>query len=384
MGPSKAQENPTQVLKAKGPSGDFTLGRAQWLTRIDLEPDCLFDALCEQQRSYIGSVHDLQDEVSDYKHDVHSLEDKLSAKRQYEKDDKKKIEDLEAKLSVKWQHERDHKKKIEDPKAKIQQQEQDHKLKLATHGEREKNNKMRIADLDERLEVRAQRQKYLEDQIAELESRLAAQATVSDQSTTKLADRVETKASATSNSSATMGLPDPPMLIDGVDPKFANWRYLMDLTFKAKSDYLDTPTCRLLVTRLRSKILKPIMDVEEAFEYLGMAYHEPELRTADPADFWPTGESNGDFWNHFRVFVWNVVKFEVPEEDWNQKLHEYLQLVLKTDIGDFSSYPDSTTKELAKGIFLHMMRQQWEDTACSETVEDSQASNNVERMRQLR
>ncbi|KAL4965655.1 uncharacterized protein BDV14DRAFT_208623 [Aspergillus stella-maris] len=89
-----------------------------------------------------------------------------------------------------------------------------------------------------------------------------------------------------------------------------------------------------LLTRLRSKVLAPVHDVKEAFEYLEMLYRDPELRTTD---------------------------HELPEEEWSQNLHEYLQLKLDIDIGEFSTYEDGTSKEVAKQVYLRLLRQGWED-----------------------
>ncbi|KAL5343886.1 hypothetical protein BJX70DRAFT_393307 [Aspergillus crustosus] len=430
-----------QTLKARSRRGKFTLDRTQWYGRIDHAPDYLFDELCAQQSSYVGAINDLQLKIGDYRADMHkrleheqqeetykekfgNLQERLSIMQQQELDHKRHNQDLEAKLLAQEKKEQGYKKQIGDLETRLsvlRRQEHVHKLqtadydvkiagnkheerkykariaalevRLETHARQEKEYKTRMANIAERSAAQAQPQKDLEDRIAELESRLVTSATVQDINTLRGIGCVKAISSSTDSSSATMPLADPPKLVDGVDPKFANWRYLMELRFSANSDHFDTSICRLaylasrmsgeahdqLVARMRSKILKPIADVEEALGYLDMVYHEPELRTTDPADFCLPRRDRNEFWRFFRAFIWNAVKFEIPEEDWNQKLHEYLWFVLKKDIGEYSCYSEGTPKELAKGILLYLMKQEWDDAISSETIEHAEEAESLTR-----
>ncbi|KAL4880746.1 hypothetical protein BJY04DRAFT_218903 [Aspergillus karnatakaensis] len=419
MTATEAQESFTQTLKAIAPApcgkpGKFTIDRNQWdnYSRDQLGP--LFNALYEQQSSYVRAIQNLQHKHTDYKRDIRILEDNLDHARRRPPHGKY-VDELEDKLSIKVKSERYHKKQIEELEAKVwglQRKEEAQKAhvselestiakhtleeqkytariveleaQLAMHEQHQKNSRLRIVDLGKKLEDRDQLQKILEDQNAGLMKMLEAVETMSAGGALRVQDTPHVSPSFTS-------LPDPPKLVDGTDPKFANWRYLMELTFTANPGQFKTPSNRIaylasrtsgqaqdhLVRRLRSRILKPITDVRDAFEYLDTVYYEPELRTTDPAAFGRPDDSGENFWSHFRAFVWNAVKFEIPEEEWNQKLHEYLQLVLMTDLGEYSNYTDGTPKELAKSILLYMLRQQWDDVTISLTVGGSQTAGDI-------
>ncbi|KAL4983361.1 hypothetical protein BDW68DRAFT_191388 [Aspergillus falconensis] len=157
----------------------------------------------------------------------------------------------------------------------------------------------------------------------------------------------------------------------------------METKFRENADHFDTPAARLaylisrtsmeaqeqLVDRLQSKVLKPVTDVPDALEFLEMVYHQPELRTADVQDFRMPDEDLGDFWDYFRAFVWNAVRHELTEEEWPRKLHEFLRWKLNKDIDFFFTYSEGPPKDLAKEVYLRLLREEYDTNNLAEKRE---------------
>ncbi|RDW90660.1 uncharacterized protein DSM5745_02435 [Aspergillus mulundensis] len=222
-----------------------------------------------------------------------------------------------------------------------------------------------IAELSDRLDAQTQQQEAYKDRIAELENKLTAQTTLHDGNTS------EGTYFSFTETTQTKALPDPPLLNDKDYPSVANWKYLMEMKFRENADHFDSPAARLaylisrttsevqdqLVDRLRSKVLEPITDVRDALEFLEMVYHRPELGTTDVEDFRMPDENLGSFWEYFKAFIWNAVRNELPETEWPRKLHEFLRLRVINNVDFFFTYPESSPKDLAKEVYLRLLRQ---------------------------
>lgn len=354
-----------QVLKARHGDQKFTIDIDDWFERVEEEPDYLFGYMYEQQSSYVDTIQASHTKLSEYKSQMNDMTDELERLKVSKEKDKKQIAELNEKLAAsnhKLKLSEDHNKRWETYKNEVDKWKTEKQLAEAA---RAGKDSARITELN--IEVAFQKQR-----IEELEKKSGAHDIMKDEITDPTEGTFYPPSEYEVFSS---WLPEPPALVDGVDIKFANWKYLMEMKFRENHDHFDTPGSRLaylisctsgeaqdqLLTRLRSKILKSITDVPDALEYLEMVFHNPELRSTDVHDFRFPGEDTGSFWRFFRAFVWNAVKHELLEEDWSPKLHEFLQLKLDKDIGDFSSYQEGTSKELAKEVFLRLLRQEWDD-----------------------
>jgi len=349
------------LIKARDGEQKFTIDINEWYELAEGQPDYLFSYIYEQQSSYVDAIHAANTKLSEYKIQMASLMDEVESKEKYEKQIAKLNEKL-AELGRQLELSKDCNKGWEKYKNQVEKWRNEKRLAEAT---RTGKDSARIADLN----IQVANQKH---HIEGLEKKLG----VHDGMYDEIADTTEgTVHSLLEYEVFSSWLPEPPALIDGVDIKFANWRYLMEMKFRENSDHFDTPGSRLaylisctsgeaqdqLLTRLRSKILKSITDIPDALEYLEMVFHKPELRSTDVHDFRFPDEAPSSFWRLFRPVVWNAVKHELPEEDWSPKLHEFLQWKLEKDIGDFPSYQEGTSKELAKEVFLRLLRQEWDD-----------------------
>lgn len=359
----KSKGSGAHLIKARDGGEKFTIDINEWYELAEGQPDYLFSYIYEQQSSYVDAIHAANTKLSEYKIQMASLMDEVDSKEKYEKQIAKLNEKL-AELGRQLELSKDCNKGWEKYKNQIEKWRNEKRLAEAT---RSGKDSARIADLN--IQV-ANQKRHIEG----LEKKLR----VHDGMYDEIADTTEgTVHPLFEYEVFSSWLPEPPALVDGVGVKFANWRYLMEMKFRENSDHFDTPGSRLaylisctsgeaqdqLLTRLRSKILKSITDVPDALEYLEMVFHNPELRSTDVHDFRFPGEDPSSFWRLFRAFVWNAVKHELPEEDWSPKLHEFLQWKLEKDIGDFSSYQEGTSKELAKEVFLRLLRQEWDDNA---------------------
>lgn len=354
----RSQGSGTHVIKARDGEQKFTIDINDWYKLAEREPNYLFSYIYEQQTSYVDAIQAMETKLSEYKIQAASQTDEVYFKEIYEKQVAELNENL-ATLAHKLALAEDTNKGWEKYKNRVETWRNEKRLADAT---RAGKDSARITELN--IEVANQKH-----HIEGLEKKLRERDRMYDEN----ADTTEGTLSEYEEYSC--WLPEPPALIDGVDIKFANWRYLMEMKFRENSDHFDSPGSRLaylisctsgeaqeqLLTRLRSKILKSITDVPDALDYLEMVFHNPELRSTDVHDFRIPGEDTGSFWRLFRVFVWNAVKHELPEEDWGPKLHEFLQWKLDKDIGDYSSYQEGTSKELAKEVFLRLLRQEWDN-----------------------
>ncbi|KAL3475784.1 hypothetical protein BJX99DRAFT_259041 [Aspergillus californicus] len=389
---------------------DFKIDYSTWERRVTAGPSLLFDQIYEQQQIYKTRVSELVSlstaQEASHKAQISELEEKLALQIAQQKEYKTKITSLEFKLAnygKKQQPSRFQDAECESisleqaNKQKEYWEQEDNKIadftnprghgtvpietlegKVSAHEQQQKEYMARMEDLNGSLAIKDQMLNTCRDQIADLESQLAERADV-EGIRSRATDTTKTKLMPqTDKPSRTEVLPDPPTLIDGIDPKFANWKYLMLLKLNANDDHFDSQQCRLaytisrtsgesqdhLVSRLRSEVLAPIANAEDALKYLDMMYRDPELETTDPRDFRPPTDSRVSFWARFREFAWNAVKYKIPPEDWNEKLHDYLQWKTGKNVGDFASFKGNTPKELAKEFYWRMMTQQWEDTDC--------------------
>ncbi|KAL2872413.1 uncharacterized protein BJX67DRAFT_376235 [Aspergillus lucknowensis] len=131
---------------------------------------------------------------------------------------------------------------------------------------------------------------------------------------------------AQDNGDISTTIPDPPKLVDGINPDFPSWRNLMEQKFTDNADHFDNATIRLgylvgctsgeaqdqLVARMQSKALEQITDVGEALDYLGFLCLDPELDGIDPGNIRLPHPERHEFWKHFRDFVFRAVQAELP------------------------------------------------------------------------
>ncbi|KAL4948002.1 hypothetical protein BDW69DRAFT_199216 [Aspergillus filifer] len=352
-----------RTLKARDNSGKFTIDLAEWYNMQDGDAEYLFDVLYEQQTSYVSTIQDMQEKLAEYRNECDEVEQssvsqlvdmemKLRAQQQEESSLKSQIEELRKALASKDKMENE----LQGLNAKLREiliikckqhdeskkQIAELKVKMVDQEDQEKNHKADIAKLSDEISSQIQQLEADKARIAALEKEIQTQG------------MAYAKAASVAESATSLASTHPNRTFkDGVDPKFINWQFLMEMKFVQDAEHFNTPASPQdqLLTRLRSK----------AFEYLEMLYRDPELRTTDVRDFRFPGEADPFFWNYYRTFLWNAVKHELPEEEWSQKLHEYLQLKLDMDIGEFSTYEEGTSKEIAKQIYLRLLRQGWED-----------------------
>jgi hypothetical protein len=247
--------------------------------------------------------------------------------------------------------------------------------KLAAQEEQLNASESRVSELETTLRKQETKLHAAKTQISELEARAMSHQCSTSQSDTSTA-KVDEKHQSTPASGSTFTAPDPPKLGDKAQLKFSNWKYLLQRKLAAVGESSDTATSSLdyvisqttgdaqeqLVARLRSVVLQPITNANEALEFLDLLYNDPELETRDPRDFKPPDQPRDGYWAAFSDFVWNAVKYKIPEDEWGFKLHEYMLVQFGEDmIGDFSTYSTGPLKELAKAIYLNVLRQTDQD-----------------------
>ncbi|KAL3443969.1 hypothetical protein BJX65DRAFT_311278 [Aspergillus insuetus] len=331
-------------------------------------------------RNYIGSYK--VDLNSWRMHSLDTLFDDVYAQQEAYKDELDWLEeDIEAAKKRKSKHETEYKSRIADLEAKLAKQETKAKssstrvleleAKLAAQEEQLNASESRVSELETTLRKQETKLHAAKTQISELEARAGLHQCSNSQNDTSTA-KVDEKHQSTSASGSTFTAPEPPKLGDKAQLKFLNWKYLLQRKLAAVGEGSDTATSSLdyvisqttgeaqeqLVARLRSVVLKPIKNANEALEFLDLLYNDPELETRDPRDFKPPDQPRDGYWAAFSDFVWNAVKYKFPEDEWGFRLHEYMQVQFGEEIiGDFSTYSTGPLKELAKAIYLNVLRQ---------------------------
>ncbi|KAL3489696.1 hypothetical protein BJX62DRAFT_238827 [Aspergillus germanicus] len=331
-------------------------------------------------RNYIGSYK--VDLNSWRRHSLDTLFDDVYSQQEAYKDELDWLEeDIEAAKKRKSKHDTEYKSRIADLEAKLAKQETKAKTssarvleleaKLAAQEEQLNASESRVSELETTLRKQETKLHAAKTQISELEAREMSHQCSNSQSDTSTA-KVDEKHQSTPASGSTFTAPEPPKLGDKAQLKFLNWKYLLQRKLAAVGESSDTATSSLdyvisqtsgeaqeqLVARLRSVVLKPITNANEALEFLDLLYNDPELETRDPRDFKPTDQPRDGYWAAFSDFVWNAVKYKIPEDEWGFKLHEYMLVQFGEDmIGDFSTYSTGPLKELGKAIYLNVLRQ---------------------------
>jgi uncharacterized coiled-coil protein SlyX len=311
--------------------------------------DTLFDDVYAQQEAY-------KDELGWLEEDVEAAKKRRS---KLETEYKSRIVDLEAKLAKQETKAKTSSTRVLELEAKLAAQEQ----QLNT-------SESRVSELETTLRKHEIKLHAAKAQISEVEARATSHQCSNSQNDTSTV-KVDGKHRSTPASGSTFTVPDPPRLGDKAQLRFLNWKYLLQRKLAACEGTPDATTSSLdyvisqtsgeaqeqLVARLQSVVLKPITNANEAIKFLDLLYNDPELETRNPLDFKPPDQPRDAYWAAFSDFVWNAVKYKIPEDEWGCKLHEYMQVQFGDDIiGDFGTYSAGPLKEVAKEIYLNVLR----------------------------
>ncbi|KAJ0421838.1 hypothetical protein BJY00DRAFT_281883 [Aspergillus carlsbadensis] len=324
MSSRMAPDKKSRIVKLRNNNGSYKLDLNSWRRH---SMDTLFDDVYDQQNAYLDELDMLEDDL-------------------------KAAEKRECKLGV-------------------QQESRDAKLQAKIAALERSAEGLRAAtwDLKTDLAIRQQQLEAAKSRVSELEIQIAADKKANSRSDAAAVDMGKDR--STHASGSTFIIPDPPKLGGKVQIKFLSWKYLLQRKLAAcdgtpiattsSLDYVINQTSgeaqEQLIARLRSVVLKPITNANEALEFLDFLYNDPELETRDPPDFRPPDQPRDGYWAAFSDFVWNAVKYKIPEDEWGPKLHEYMQVQFGDDIiGDFSTYSAGPLKELAKEIYWNVLR----------------------------
>ncbi|KAL2826559.1 hypothetical protein BJY01DRAFT_255957 [Aspergillus pseudoustus] len=364
MSSELAQVTEPRLVKLQNGDGSFKIGISSWLKHAMDSPQTLFDEVNAQQTAFSDRIKKLQSDLAAERLQwaAHTAREAKSASEH-----RSKIAELEVRLSAKDNEFKDCKAQVIDLEGKLAEQ----RLQLKT-------SKARVSELEAKAVTQELQAKASRARVSELEARLSAHRRANSQSDADRSDLFRGRSTWRSPNIVVVSNthPDPPKLVDGAQPKFSNWRYLMECSFPETENDPDTAASCLaylvgrtsgeaqdqIVARLQSNTLPPITDGKGALDYLDMLYNDPELESDNPADYHPPGQGRDIFWKSFSDFIWNAVKYRYPEEDWSHRLHAYLRWKYGHEtISEFSTFSQGGPKELAKEAYLCLLRRQEEN-----------------------
>jgi hypothetical protein len=131
-------------------------------------------------------------------------------------------------------------------------------------------------------------------------------------------------------------LDDPPKLSDGKNPRFEDWRLLMEQKLRGNADRYPTPDLRIayirgrcegkalknFMNRIRPGCSNPYTDGEDVFEHLKQAFNNPNRVIEAKQLFRDLFMKNSDKFHDFlSEFVYLAGEAEVNENDWRDELH---------------------------------------------------------------
>ncbi|KAL3457343.1 hypothetical protein BJX64DRAFT_293218 [Aspergillus heterothallicus] len=357
-----SQPSESRLVKLRNHDGSYKIGINAWRRRVVDAPNAVFDDVYTQQKAYLKELDWLEDDLAASKKKV----EKARAEH------KTQIAELEGKLAAAA--------KAQSLRTQITELE----AKIAGQDLQMKTYKSRISELEAKLLTQELGLKKFKARSLELENMIAAQRKASSQDnsyTNTVGEEGKDQKTIRFDQTKSTTMVDPPKLVDGAQVKFMNWEHLIQRRLAADQslddtlhlDYVINQTAgeaqEQLVARLRSSSLSPITSAKEALAYLDLLYNDPELKTQDPRDFRPPQHGRDSFWILFSNFLWNAVKHKIPEEDWCKKLHEYMQWKYGSEaIDEFSTISTGTLKEVAKDLYLCVLRQR-ERNECVDLIE---------------
>jgi hypothetical protein len=131
-------------------------------------------------------------------------------------------------------------------------------------------------------------------------------------------------------------LDDPLKLSDGRNPRFDDWRILMEQKLRANADRYSTPDLRIayiggrcegkalktFMNRIRPGCSNPYTDGDDVFEHLKQAFNNPNRVIEANQQFRNLFMKSSDKFHDFlSEFVYLAGEAEISEDDWRDELH---------------------------------------------------------------
>lgn len=167
----------------------------------------------------------------------------------------------------------------------------------------------------------------------------------------------------TSNRKTTK-IPDPPMLIDGKEPRFEDWLLLISQKLTANADHFDTPQLRMayvasrcdgkarkhITPRLRQDAMNPYTDSKDMINHLKTIYDDPNRVTTAKHQFRQLYmKANDKFHDFLSEFLYLAAEAGVAEDTWKDEL--YIKLTTKLqELCIAESYKDGSFQEFSSAV----------------------------------
>jgi hypothetical protein len=164
---------------------------------------------------------------------------------------------------------------------------------------------------------------------------MEARATTTSQRSTPEVDKLPRR---------TTKIPDPPLLTDGKDPTYEDWRLAIDQKLVANADHFDTPTLRIayvasrtaekarkhLTPRLRKESSRPYHDANDMLMHLENIYGDPNRAITAKTKFRNLFmKASDNFQDFLSEFLYLASEAEVPEDIWKEELYHKLTTKLQ-------------------------------------------------------